>query len=102
VLLRLALTTPLAVIQRRRVGRWLEVQKLVEAWENTIKQGQKRQRRRALSVDQLAGANDGDTSTINDTAAAAATAYRQKVQSLYKTYQCHPLKTFVSTFLLCF
>ncbi|KAI9363979.1 60Kd inner membrane protein-domain-containing protein [Zopfochytrium polystomum] len=82
VAFRTALTLPLAVVQRRRMKRWLEVQGLIEGWASTLKEGEKRRSR--MSMGGGGGAADG-----------VEKKFRAKVRQLYSQHRCHPLQTFL-------
>ncbi|KAJ1555611.1 Cytochrome c oxidase assembly protein cox18, mitochondrial [Cladochytrium tenue] len=96
VVLRLALTAPLAVVQRRRMRRWAEVQGMIGGWASTLKAAGARRERVASAVATAEGPNVGTSGAERAAANAEAKArFKAKVRQLYRQHRCHPLQTFL-------
>ncbi|KAI9093125.1 60Kd inner membrane protein-domain-containing protein [Phlyctochytrium arcticum] len=76
--LRLTITFPLAVQQRRRMARLASLAPVIKAWEATFRQMLKRR-----------GGPEGVS------VAEVKSLYRNKTRELFKTYNCHPIKTII-------
>ncbi|KAJ3403773.1 Cytochrome c oxidase assembly protein cox18, mitochondrial, partial [Chytridiales sp. JEL 0842] len=77
VLLRTVITGPLALYQRERVRRFMDVQPLLRAWETTIRM------------------QESKSSAAAQASGRFKTMMKKKAAELYKIHNCQPLYTFI-------
>ncbi|KAI9202975.1 60Kd inner membrane protein-domain-containing protein [Polychytrium aggregatum] len=84
VVLRSVTTLPLALVQRKRLGRLMGIAPIIKAWEETLKHQATRDVKRNQAW-----------RTAEQGARSLQKQYQAKLTELYRIHNCHPLKTFL-------